>query len=140
MHIIEQRETLVLTNGEGTPRHRILLQALFVLPITIAILAVHVSAAMHGWSWAWLAVLLVPIVMAAYLRSWQHHCHATVEIDRSIGQVRVERRYALRTRAECMPLRDIAALEVETAHRATGNDIFAPVLALRDGRRISLGP
>lgn len=140
MHIIEQRDTLVLTNGEGSPRRQILLQAAFVLPISLAILVAHLSAAMDGWSWGWLSLLIVPPGLFAFWRSWRAHCHATLEIDRRFGRVRLERRFATRVEEERLQLGDLAALEVETEKDGDGDKTFAPVLALRDGRRIALGP
>ena len=140
MHIIEQRGTLVLTNGEGTPRRHVLAQALFVMPIAVAIVAIHVPAAMHGWPWAWLVLLALSTAIAPLVRSWQRRCHATLEIDRRGGRVRLERRFAHATRRECLNLTDVTALEIETARRHSGRTSFAPVLALRDGRRIPLGP
>ena len=138
MHIIEQRETLVLTNGEGSPRRQMLLQAGFVLPISLGILAAHLSAAMHGWIWGWLAVAIIPPGLYAFWRSWRRQCHATLEIDRRFGKVRLERRFATRTEQEGLQLGDVAALEVDAA--SDGDKSFAPVLTLHDGRRIVLGP
>ena len=140
MHIIEQRDILVLTNGEGSPRRQVLMQAAFVLPITLTILIAHVSAAMEGWSWGWLALLIVPTALLAFLRSWRALCHATIEIDRRFGRVRVERRFVTRTIEEKLSLSDVAALEVETGKDNDGDKTYGPVLALKDGRRIALGP
>jgi hypothetical protein len=140
MHILEQRDTLVLTNGNGSPRRSIVLQALFALPISIAILTTHLSAAMNGWEWGWLALLIVPIWIFALVRAWRQQCHATLEIDRRFGRVRLERRFATRTEEEKLALGDVAALEVETATDSDGERSYAPVLALKDGRRIVLGP
>ena len=140
MHILEQRDALVLTNGEGSPRRLILMQAGFVLPISLAILIAHLSAAMDGWTWGWLSLLIVPPGLLAFWRSWRAQCHATLEIDRRFGRVRLERRFATRTEEERLHLGDLAALEVESEKDGDGDRTFAPVLALRDGRRITLGP
>lgn len=140
MHIIQQRDTLVLTNGDGSPRRRIVLKALFALPISLVILIAHVAAAMHGWAWGWLALLIVPLGLYGFVRSWRQLCHATLEIDRRFGRVRLERRFAARTEEERLALGDVAALEVETATDSDGDRMYAPVLALKDGRRIVLGP
>ncbi|MGE0700497.1 MAG: hypothetical protein AB7O57_15475 [Hyphomicrobiaceae bacterium] len=140
MHIIEQNDTLVLRNGEGSPRRQIVLQAIFVIPIASGVVLSHLSAAMRGWVWGWLALLIVPPAIYGFVRSWRELCHATLEIDRRFGRVRIERRYATRVVEEKLRLSDIAGLEIETTKDSDGDKTFGPVLALRDGRRIMLGP
>lgn len=140
MHIIEQRNTLVLTNGEGSPRRQLVLQLIFVAPVALAVLATQLSAAMHGWVWGWLTLAIAATVLLAFARACHQRCHATVEIDRCDGRVRLERRFPTRTLSEELSLGDVADLEVELARGHKGARRFAPVLALRDGRRISLGP
>lgn len=140
MHIIEQRDVLVLTNGEGSPRHRLLVQALFALIVVSLVLAGTVSAAMHGWIWGWLSLLMLSWVCIAIGQGWTRRSHATIEIDRREGQVRVERRFAGRTLEERLTLKEIAALEIETTRARDRQSDFAAILALRDGRRIPLGP
>ena len=140
MHILEQRDTLVLTNGNGSPRQQIALQALFVLPIAIGVLIGQVSAAMHGWAWGWLSLLIIPPGLFAFGRTWRMHSHATLEIDRRFGRVRLERRFAHRTEEEKLSLGDVKALEVQTSNDSDSGPKYAPVLALKNGRRIPLGP
>lgn len=140
MHIIEQRDTLVLTNGEGSPARSVLLQAIFVLPISLTVLIAHLMAAMDGWSWGWLSLFIVIPALIVFARGWADASHATVELDRRFGKVRVERRYALRTEEEKLALSDLRALDVETSKDSDGDSFFQPVLILKDGRRLPLGP
>lgn len=140
MHILEQRDTLVLTNGAGSPRGLIAFQAAFALPISLAILIGHVMAAMNGWNWGWLSLAVVPPGLYWLFNSWRDFSHATLEIDRRYGRVRLERRFAMRTHEERLALRDVIGLEVEGADDGGGARYYRPVLALKDGRRIALGP
>lgn len=140
MHIIEQRDVLVLTNGEGSPRQRMLLQILLTLPILGLAVAGPISAAMHGWTWGWLSLVTAPMALVALGHAWAGRSHATLEIDRREGRVRLERRFANRTLEERLALDDIAALEIVTRSHRDSRSAFAAVLALRNGRRIPLGP
>lgn len=140
MHIIEQRDLLVLTNGEGSPRQRLLRQVLVALPAFGLVLVGPVAAAMHGWAWGWLSLLTVPMVLLAINQAWARRSHATLEIDRRAGHVRLERRFANRTLEERLELDEIVALEIEATRRHEEHAAFAAVLALRNGRRIPLGP
>jgi hypothetical protein len=140
MHIIEQRDFLVLTNGEGSPRQHMFIKALIAFPIFGLILAAPVSAAMHGWMWGWLSLLSVPAALAAFWYAWARRYHATLEIDRREGRVRLERRFANKTLEERLTVGDIAALEIEATRHRDRRAAFAAVLALRNGRRICLGP
>ena len=140
MHILEQRDTLVLTNGDGSPRRDILIQAAIAIPISLIILLGHVSAAMNGWTWGWLALLIIPPADYAMVRSWRRLYHATLIIDRRFGRVQLERRFAYRTEQERLSLSDVQELGLEVDQDGEGDDTFAPVLAMKDGRRIGLGP
>lgn len=140
MHILEQRDTLVLTNGAGSPRRLVAMQAAFVLPISLAILIGHLAAAMNGWTWGWLSLAIIPPGLYALVHFWRDFSYATLEIDRRYGRVRLERRFATGTREERLALRDVIGLEVEGRGDGEGGCHFTPVLALKDGRRIALGP
>lgn len=142
MHILEQRDTLVLTNGAGSPRRAFVLQAMFVLPIALGLLIGHISAAINGWPWGWLSLLIIPPGIWALFRIWREFYHATLEIDRRFGRVRIERRFAHRTEEEKLALGDVVGLEVEVEadHDGVGSRSYTPVLALKNGRRITLGP
>jgi len=138
MHIIEHRDTLVLTNGEGSPLPGLLTQSLVVsLPcLAIALLGLSVAARGHLWGWLLFACLW-PVLADA--RSYLRDSNATVVLDRRTGRVRIEQRFAFATRSEALALADVVALTVDRRDEADGPR-YAPMLALRDGRRLQLGP